>query len=408
MASPFETLSKMLAQEKTTGFQNKAVIGGVERIPDTWAVNAVTQVSTSEERRLVEQLIGMLRRYPSLEIPERAVLIEEIFSLISERTSLTAPSQQPERPPIQPPVPKEMPARPQETRVEFTNADLSGLDSSVERLPGIKKAFSQRLTKLGIETVGDLLTLYPRRYIDYRTLKTISKLRSGDVVSILGTVWECRKRATRRGQTMVQCTLSDRTGTIELTWFNQPWLADRYKPGTQLTVSGTVDQYLGRLVLSNPDAEEFDTRQIHTGRIVPVYPLTQGISQKWLRGMMDGTLHYWVNRLPDHISPERRQRIGLMAETDAIAQIHFPKDMETLEAARRRLAFDELLFIQLGVLRQRSAWRSRPGRSVDVDQQLVSAFLDSLPYELTGAQQDALESILGDLRQSVPMNRLLQ
>jgi ATP-dependent DNA helicase RecG len=404
MSSPFETLYKMLSQEKNTGFQNKAIIGGVERVPDTWAVNAVTEVGTPEERRLIERLVGMMRRYPSLEVDERATLIEEVLSLISEWIMPDAVSPQATKPPRAVPAPSISVGERESPPVY----DLSGLDSSVEKLPGIKGAMAERLANLGVETIGDFLTLYPRRYIDYRHLKTINQLQVGDVVTILGTVWECRLRETRRGRKMVQCTLSDRTGTIQLTWFNQPWLADKYKSGTQLTVSGKVDHYLGRLVFNNPDVEEFDTRQLHTGRIVPVYPLTKGLTQKWLRKVMDQTLHRWAERLPDYMPPEKRKRIGLLAETDATYQIHFPRDPEMLEAARRRLAFDELLFIQLGVLRQRHAWRSQPGRAIPVDEQLMAAFLDSLPYRLTNAQQCALQAILDDTQRSVPMNRLLQ
>ncbi len=423
MASPFETLHKMLDQERKMGYRNKAIITGVEHIPDTWAVEAVTQVNTTEDRLLIERLAGMMRPYPSLDVAGRAALIEEILSLIADRVEQEAgqPAQghtvestpahitpaeaviEPEPPiPTAPPPPVKQSAPPQV-------ADLRGLEASVTTLPGIKKTFAERLARLNVSTIGDLLSLYPRRYVDYRTLKTINQLEVGERVTVLGTVWESSVRDSRRGLKIVNCTLSDQTGTIEITWFNKPWLADRLKPGTQITVSGEIDEYLGRLIFREPEWEVVDKRLLHTGRLVPVYPLTEGITQKWLRSLIgDRILARYQPRLPDHLPPERRQHMNLLSLEDAVRQIHFPDNLDRLEAARRRLAFDELLFIQLGVMRQRQAWRSEPGRPVTVSTTLVDAFLASLPFQLTAAQIRSLQDILSDMQRSVPMNRLLQ
>jgi ATP-dependent DNA helicase RecG len=437
MSSPFETLNKMLALEKQRGYDNKSVFGGLGRLSETWPVEALAQASTKEERLLIEQIAGQLRRYALAERSERAALIDDLLNKIGgvhpaspapqpgrAPQPRTAESPRPQPPPPEPAPPEEFdfipassrperpassaPARPRPPRAEAAEGAIAGLDSSVTRLPGIKGGFAKRLANLGVETIGDLLTLYPRRYDDYRSLKTINQLEYGEEVTIIGTVWDTRARETRRGGAIITTTLSDGTSTIQATWFNQPWLADKLRPGDQIVISGKVDEYLGRLVFQSPEWEPLDKSLTHTGRLVPVYPLTEGITQKWLRSTMKRSVDYWCQRLPDHLPQVNRERLGLPPLDEAVRQIHFPDSWEALEIARRRLAFDEFLLIQLGVLRQRRQWRSQPGRPVAVDEGLLQGFIASLPFALTAAQQRVLQEIMDDLRQAVPMSRLLQ
>ncbi|UCC89794.1 MAG: ATP-dependent DNA helicase RecG [Anaerolineales bacterium] len=423
MSSPFETLSKMLTLEKQRGYDNKAVVGGLEQLSNTWAPEAVTQVDAKEERLLIEEIAGMLRQYPSLQDrTQRAALVEDLLSKItgnavssvpgkalpaaSVSSSATAPAGAGHReaagdvahPATPPPPPKPEPPE----------RAIDGLDSPITRLPGIKVGYSRRMANLGVKTIGDMLALYPRRYDDYQSLKTINRLEYGEEVTIIGTVWDTHTRETRRGGTIVTSTLSDGTATIQTTWFNQPWLADKLKPGSQVVISGKVDEYLGRLVFQSPEWEPLDKNLIHTGRLVPVYPLTKGITQKWLRSLMKQTVDYWTQRLPDHLPETNREQLGLPLLDEAVRQIHFPNSWDDLETARRRLAFDEFLLIQLGVLRQRQEWRSQPGLPVSVDEGLLQSFIESLPFDLTQAQQRVLREIIIDIRQPVPMSRLLQ
>jgi len=412
MPSPFETLNKMLSLEQQRGYDNKAVLGGLERLSDTWAPEAITDVDTKEERLLIEEIAGLLRRYPSLEVPtQRAALVDEILNKIADRPASPGRDDRVSEPPVGAPVSGEKaapttPTKPAKSSVP--ERPLDGLDSPITRLPGIKKGYAQRMANLGVETIGDMLELYPRRYDDYRSLKTINQLEYGEEVTIIGTVWDTHARETRRGGTIVTSTLSDGTATIQATWFNQPWLVDKLKSGSQIVISGKVDQYLGRLVFQSPEWEPLDKQLVHTGRLVPVYPLTQGITQKWLRRLMKQTVDYWTQRLPDHLPEASRERLGLPSLDGAMRQIHFPDSWDDLETARRRLAFDEFLLIQLGVLRQRREWRSQPGCPVAVDEELLKNFVSSLPFSLTGAQQKVLDEVINDLRQAIPMSRLLQ
>jgi ATP-dependent DNA helicase RecG len=297
MPSPFDNLSRMLTTEKQRGYDNKAVIGGLERLPGTWAVEAVTQVDSVEERLLIEEMAGLLHRYPTLEVAERATLIEEMLAKIVPLAAGARPAQETPAPPPQPavqaapgpdrPAAPVAPPPPPPQRTRGRENVISYLDAPVTRLPGIKRGFSERLSRLNIEKIGDFLTLYPRRYLDYRTLKTINQLEFGEDVTILGTVWDCHAREIRKNLTVINCTLSDQTATIQATWFNQPWLTSRLKPGSHVVISGKVDEYLGRLVFQSPEWEPVDKKQIHTGRLVPIYPLTEGIHQKWLRTIVE-------------------------------------------------------------------------------------------------------------------------
>jgi ATP-dependent DNA helicase RecG len=423
MSTPFETLSKMLALEKQRGYDNRAVLGGLERLSDTWAAEAVTQVGTKEERLLIEEIARLLRQYSSLkEQKERATLIDDLLDKIAG--GAPSPTLDQELTPSFASQPASVETSPgyrevtsdvgrpaatsPQSRPEPAERSLDGLDSPVTRLPGIKTGYARRMDNLGVMTIGDMLALYPRRYDDYRSLKTINQLEYGEEVTIIGTVWDTHARETRRGGTIITSTLSDGTATIQVTWFNQPWLTDKLKPGSQIVISGTVDEYLGRLVFQSPEWEPLDRHLIHTGRLVPVYPLTQGITQKWLRSLMKRTVDYWTQRLPDHLPQANRERLGLPPLDQAVRQIHFPDSWDSLEAARRRLAFDEFLLIQLGVLRQRRQWRSQPGRPVAEDAGLLENFIASLPFALTDAQHRVLGEIIDDLRQPVPMSRLLQ
>jgi ATP-dependent DNA helicase RecG len=275
-------------------------------------------------------------------------------------------------------------------------------------LPGIKEAMAKKLANLGVRTIGDFLCLYPRRYDDYRQLKPINQLRYGEEVTIIAQVWETRQRDTRNGRPIITSTLSDGTATIEVTWFNQPWLAQKLQPGLQIVISGKVDEYLGRLTFQSPEWEELDKNLIHTGRLVPVYPLTEGITIKWLRNQIKATVDYWTRRLPDYLPEESRQRLAMPPLDESIRQIHFPDDWDKLEAARRRLAFDELLLIQLGVLRQRRAWQAQQGQPVTINSEAVERLLQALPFPLTSAQRRALDEIIADLQRDTPMSRLLQ
>ena len=402
MASAFETLGKILKLEREQGYKNKAVIRGLEALAKTWPLEAVKEAPAAAP--LVEQIAVLLRDYGSLidrvarqeriaQIMEKLAACREVA--VASSDGGPAPSAKARHAAKPAPPPRPTTSRP-------------GLDSPVTVLSGVGQARAKKLQRLGVTTIRDLLYLFPRRYNDFSALKTISQLEYGEEVTIIGTIWETKSRRTRSGGTIVQSIIADGTATIQATWFNQLYLLKPLKAGRQVVLSGKADAYLGRLVMNSPEWEFLEKEQIHTGRLVPVYPLTEGINAKWLRRLVKHTVDYWTKRVPDYLPRQLRESLGLPHLETTLVQIHFPDDWEALERAQRRFSFDEFLLIQLGVLWQRQVWRSRPGRALDVDPALLEAFAASLPFTLTAAQRRTMEEIVSDLRQSQPMSRLLQ
>ncbi|MEJ2208894.1 MAG: DNA helicase RecG, partial [Anaerolineae bacterium] len=219
---------------------------------------------------------------------------------------------------------------------------------------------------------------------------------------------ETRTQQTRGGSTIVTSVIADASGTIEAVWFNQPYLVRQLRAGRRIVLSGKIDEYLGRLRLQSPAWEPLEKELIHTGRLVPIYPLTRGITARWLRRLVKRVVDHWAQRVPDYLPADIRERVGLMDLSTALQEIHFPGSQEKAQEARRRLSFDEFFAIQLGMLSQREKWQSQPGTPVPTDQALLDAFLESLPFELTAAQARSIEQILADLDKPFPMSRLLQ
>jgi len=417
MTTPTEKLTKILHLEAEK-YQDRAVFGGLARYADTWSREAEAAFGP-EAADWIQEVADRLCTYSDL--PEPAARQEAVAALLEtlraappflppqqeeEGKAIPTPRAPAETSPA--PAPSTPPrAKPAPTPPAAVHT-RTGLDSPITALQGVGPKQARRLAKLGIHSIRDMIYLFPRRHDDYSQLKPINRIEYGEEVTIIARVWDAGVRETRGGGTLFKATLSDDTGFIEVTWFNQPYLADKIKPGQQIVISGQVDEYLGRLCFTSPEWELLEEELLHTARLVPVYPLTEGISAKWLRRLMKRTVDYWSKRLPDHLPASVRQEASLLDLETAIVQAHFPDSKELLKQARYRLAFDELFILQIGLLRQRHLWRSEPGKPLPVDEATLSDFIRSLPFELTRAQQGALQQIVADLRSSQPMNRLLQ
>ena len=171
----------------------------------------------------------------------------------------------------------------------------AALNAPLTVLQGVGPRHAQTLAELGMQTLGDMLYYFPRRYEDYSQLKPIKSLWYGEQITVIGTIQSVHTRPIRGGSaSIIEAILSDGTGALRLSWFNQPWMANRLKEEMQISVSGKVEQYLGRLVMNQPDWEPVDIEHLHTNRIVPIYPLTARITQKWLRNLMNQVVTYWA------------------------------------------------------------------------------------------------------------------
>jgi ATP-dependent DNA helicase RecG len=264
---------------------------------------------------------------------------------------------------------------------------------------------------LGIATVGDLIRHYPRRYIDRSRVETIRALKVGAYATVIARVKKVAKRLTRRRQTMVTVTITDGTGYLDLTFFNQPWTAGMYREGQELAVSGVVQLYRGRLQLANQEVEPLrgdDHDLVHTGRIVPVHPATEGISSRTIRELMHRAIER-LPHLPDPIPAELVEAEALGPFDPSIRDIHFPDDAQAHARARERLTFDELFILELGVaFRKHRVTSGSKGVEHGAQGPLTAALLAALPFEPTDAQLRAIAEIGDAMSRPHPMNVLLQ
>jgi len=432
MPDAVEKLHKILSLEEEQGHANKAVIGGLDKFASFWEPEALAEHTAPEDQERIQQIADLLRVYPTEQATEdRQNAIARVKALAQ---GIGSPR---ELPKDQPPTPqteakaeyggesppenaeatvevREVPKKPKPSLQKPGRAPKkphrpqAGLDVPVTRLPGISVGYAKRLDKLGVHTIRDLLLLFPRRYEDYTALRPISELMYSQEVTVIGNISDVKSRQSRSGMPIITCVVADSTGTIEAVWFNQPYLAKTLRPGRQIVLSGKVDQFLGRLRFISPAWEPLDKELIHTARLVPVYPLTKGISAKWLRRQVKTAIDYWAERLGDPLPSAIREQLNLLDMERALRQIHFPDNWEILEEARKRLVFDEFLIMQLRLLLLKRTWQDQPGRALRVAPEWIEGFFSALPFELTDAQRRSLDEIGGDLARPRPMRRLLQ
>jgi ATP-dependent DNA helicase RecG len=409
MTSTVEKLTKILSLEREQGYADRAVIGGLVRFGDTW-IREARGAYGPEAIGWIDEVADGLRAYSQLsDASERASALQALQEALERGPTMAqVPREVPAPKPIPDPQPKPEPTPIPETARRPAPKKPDGLSAPITVLRGVGKRQADRLARLDLLTVRDILTFFPRRYDDFSRLKPVNRLEYGEETTIVAQVWDARVRRTRSGKSLFKATLSDGTGFVEATWFNQPYLAERIKSGQQLVISGKVDEYLGNLCFVAPEWEPLRKELLHTGRLVPVYPLTQGVGARWLRQLVKRTVDYWAPRLPDHLPSSVVQDHDLLDLETSLQQVHFPDSPQSLERARYRLSFDEMFIFQLGLLRQRREWRSVSGRQLPIDDEMLRAFVLGLPFRLTGAQGRALEEIVADLRSPYPMNRLLQ
>ncbi len=300
-----------------------------------------------------------------------------------------------------------------------TLSDLSLRPVSV--LESVSERKAGRLADLGIESVLDLLTTYPRRYIDRTRQADVSGLRVGDEAAVLATVQTARARRARTGRAVVDVVVRDDTGRLKIVFFNQPWRAKQLEGGTQAIFFGKVTDYRGTRQMANPvvDVVAGVAPGRRTLRILPVYPASAkaGLTS-WEIGEFVAEALARAGEFADPLPAEWRSELDLWDRTAAFGAIHAPESVDVVEPARRRLVFDELFRLQLALVLRRRAFEVNARalhhdvspREVtgSVGDTLVARFLGDLPYELTTAQRQALAVIVADMAGPFPMHRLLQ
>lgn len=282
-----------------------------------------------------------------------------------------------------------------------------GLDSPIRYLKGVGEKRASEFAKKGIHTVGDLLYFFPRSHEDRSKVKPIARCIEGETVCIRAKVYNLpTDRYVRRNMLISSMQVFDDSGMINLVWYNNKYVKNNFKEGEEYIFFGKISRNKqGRVQITAPVYEKAGNER-YTGKIIPLYPLTHGLSQKIVQSTMELALKE-AGRLEEYIPDAVRAKYKIAEINFAMQNIHFPTDFESYNIARERFVFEELLILQLALNSRRDKNKSCPGR-VFSDVKCIRSFTDSLPFELTGAQKRTINEICRDCRSGKQMNRLVQ
>jgi ATP-dependent DNA helicase RecG len=425
MQHSIEKLYKIFKLEAEFNYTDKAVVGGLEKLTERWQGEARAEGLPEDK---IQSVSIILNQYAHLSITERAHALRKVGHILDNPGIKYLSEPETHRQPAQ--INKsEQTMRDQskntaqstrqgristqirrESRPPVPSTTVpESLASYITVVRGIGQKQAQLLEKIGINTVEDMIYYFPRRYDDYSELKLIKDLSYGEEVTIIAWVKSINTFTSRtKNRKIIQVLVSDKTGTIQLMWFNQDYHLRSLRKDMFLSISGKIEQYMGRLVMYHPDYEQIDQQQLNTKRIVPVYSLTARLSQRWLRRVMFSVLTYWVPKIPEFMTEYILEDANIMDLSTALKEIHFPENHTNLKKAHYRLAFDEIFLLQLGVLRQKYEWTNQEGRKYQVGDDWLEERINHLPFQLTNSQIKVLADIRQDLESGRPMNRLLQ
>jgi len=290
------------------------------------------------------------------------------------------------------------------------------LSTKIEDVPKIGLAYSKKLKKFGIKTVQDLLFYFPARYDDFSEIIPISEARQKlkETVCVQGVIIEIQNTRTfKKWMTITEATIEDQKSNIKVIWFNQPYITKSLKQDDFVCLAGKVSLGKEGIFLNSPSYEkinEFGKNEYltHTGRIVPVYSETRGLTSKWLRYVIKPLLYRFAEQAPESLPAEIMKKYKFLPVNEALWQLHFPDSFAHADAAKSRFSFEELFLIQLNVLKERIKLMQKKSPACPMDSDLMKKFTDSLPFKLTDSQKKCAFQILRDLEKTVPMSRLLE
>ena len=287
------------------------------------------------------------------------------------------------------------------------------LSSPIEKIPRIGPFYKKKLKKLGIKTIQDLFFHFPHRYEDFSNLIPISKIKINQTCTVQGKILDIETNRTwKRRIYVTQAIVEDKSGAIKAVWFNQPYLTNVLKKDQNVFLSGKTVIGENGVYLSGPAYEKYSPEQekdqIHTGRLIPVYPETEGLSSRWIRYILKPLLNYFKNEIPETLPQKIIKQENLMPAGKALFEIHFPSSEKTAKQARERFSFEELFFIELFVLRERARLSREKAAALSLNLEIIQDFIKKLPFKLTDGQKKSSWQILKDLEKPKPMNRLLE
>ena len=420
-------LQKALTVEAERGFID--VMGKQYRFSEFLCLSfgKFPAILPSTERLRWQELASLFAKYPQLTLEDRQHLVAQTRRYIQELQDVGTGDKGDKGEFPSSPKAKVPPTTPlvKSNSSSFHRRIAPQLEQKLTDLPeiGIRKA--GLLARLGVQTVRDLLYYYPRDHIDYARLVNIRDLQPGETVTVVATVKRCNCFTSQKNKklSILDLLVKDNSGQLKISRFfagtrfsSRGWqenLKRRYPVGAVVAASGLVKQNKYGLTLEDPEIEVLahpgdSIDSLTVGRVVPIYSLTEGLGADMLRKAVIDVLPATVH-LKDPLPNGLRKKYGLMELKQAIANIHFPKDYEALQLARRRLVFDEFFYLQLGLLQRQHKARQIQTSAVLVPRgKLIEQFHKILPFQFTNAQQRVINDILNDLQKSVPMNRLVQ
>ena len=290
------------------------------------------------------------------------------------------------------------------------------LQTSIEKIPRVGAAYAKRLKKFGIKTVQDLLFYFPARYDDFSEIITIAEARNklGEIACVQGEIIEIETtKSFYNRMAITKAVVQDRTAQINVMWFNQPYLEKSLKENDFICLAGKVSLSKEGLFFNSPAYEKINEigeneELTHTGRIVPVYSETRGVTSRWLRYVIKPLLYRFCDQIQESLPKEIIKKNKFLPIQEAVWQLHFPDSFEHADAAKSRFSFEELFLIQLNVLKEKIRLMQKKSHACPMDADLMKKFTDSLPFQLTDSQKKCAFAILKDLEKTVPMSRLLE
>ncbi len=459
LAPLIERARKVLVYEQRNNHQDKVVQGGLELFAVRWAdeVSALCKDAGLDPRpahRFTEFLEGYRKQDPmqrAASLRAALALLEELNGSEEEDGSKAPPTESKTSTDKGKPSPGPLPERPPihlDAGMSANHASLALLSADVTAVPGVGASVGARLRSLGIRTVRDLLFYFPRQHRDYSKLEKIAAIPFEQVTTTLGLIWEVETARTSGGRTRTIATISDDSGKLRVSWFNQPYLQKQLQTakGEYIVVTGSKRRF-GNKVEFTVQSHELPERGdlLSTGRLVPIYGLTEGLHAKALRRFTKWAVDRYAPMIPEHLPAWIRTSGRLLPLPDAVSQMHYPESDIMLQAARRRLGFDELFLIHLGMQERRTRWQREAPRGNAFDIDFTKLFVEvgglpslrseseesgnaavergttlwsslatdqpfeaTLPFSFTEAQRRVIIEICSDLAKNQPMCRLLQ
>ncbi len=390
-AAKRNALRGILALEERRGFDNSAVAGGLDLF---------IEGSRDELPWLASLFPSGVRRYSDLSINQRRAWTAAVGRRVSRMDA-----------PVRPGTTRRQRAGTASRKAAPPKPRVT-LDTPLAALRIVSAPNSEKFQRLDVNSLRDLLYLFPNRHVDYSKVTPIAGLSLDDETTVIGRVTRSEKLRIGPPPGAARIVINDSTGLLTATWFRQSYLADSIRPGARLALSGKVGEFRGRARMENPEYELITGKVdelVHAGNLLPVYPSTDGLYQRTIRSAVKRALRDGLPLLTDHVPQailRRRRMQGLAA---SVRGMHFPATPEEYESSRTRLAFDELFMSQLALIRRKVAWAAR-GNGVQVEggQAVAQRFVHGLEFSLTCDQKEAIATILEDMAKPAPMGRMLQ